>query len=52
MRVDIKKLLADPEQRHQLLIRSVIAIQAREGIVTSVEQAEQAVRTIQKERAS
>ena len=49
MRVNIKEILANPEQRRRLLVRSVIAIQAREGIVTTVEQAERAVRTVQKE---
>jgi hypothetical protein len=42
MRVDIKSILADPEQRKELMVRTIIATQAREGIVTTREQAEAA----------
>ena len=51
-RINIKKILADPDQRRELLVRSVIAIHAREGIVTTIEQAEQAAKIAQKERVT
>jgi hypothetical protein len=40
MRVDIKGLLANPGSRKRLLVGCLIALQAREGIVTTREQAE------------
>jgi hypothetical protein len=42
MRVNIKAILANPAQRRALFVRCIIAIQAREGIDTTVEQAEAA----------
>lgn len=42
MRVDIRSILADPALRRELMVRVIIATQAREGIVTTVEQAEHA----------
>ena len=48
-RVDIRAILADPQQRRELFIRVIIAIQAREGIVTTREQAEQAYDTVRAE---
>jgi hypothetical protein len=50
-RVLIRKILADPAERRELLIRAGIAIQAREGIETTREQAEAAydkVRSVKK----
>mgnify|MGYP006919328923 CR=1 FL=1 len=41
-RVDIKAILADPVQRKEMMVRTIIAIQAREGIMTTLEQAEAA----------
>jgi hypothetical protein len=41
VRVDIGKILADPVQRRELMVRALIATQAREGIETTREQAEQ-----------
>lgn len=41
-RVDLKAILADPAQRRELLVATIIATQAREGIVTTREQAERA----------
>lgn len=50
-RVNVKAILADPTLRRKLCVSVIIAIQAREGIETSKEQAEQAYDAIQKERA-
>lgn len=41
-RIDIRALLADPVLRRELMVRVIIATQAREGIVTTREQAEAA----------
>ena len=41
-RIDIKKILADPETRKAMMIPAIIAIQAREGIDTTWEQAQRA----------
>ena len=49
-RVDIKKILADPQQCRKLMVQSIIASQAREGIVTTQEQAEAAYDKVQKEK--
>jgi hypothetical protein len=38
-RLDIKAILSDPVKRRELMIRSIIAIQAREGIETTWDQA-------------
>jgi hypothetical protein len=38
-RIDLKAILADPAARRRLLIGCIIAIQAREGIVTTPAQA-------------
>lgn len=43
-RVNIKAILSDPDTRKELLIGAIIAIQAREGITTTYEQAESAYR--------
>ena len=42
MRVSIKDILKDPNQRRDMMIRAIIAIQSREGINTTFEQAKQA----------
>lgn len=47
MRVNIKKILADPHQRRELMVRCIIATQAREGITTTREQAERAYDKVQ-----
>lgn len=52
MRVDIKALLRDPDQRRQLMVSTIIATQAREGIVTTQAQAEKAYERAQKERVA
>lgn len=41
-RWNIRAILADPKLRKELMIRSIITIQAREGIITTREQAERA----------
>lgn len=41
-RVDIRAILANPVLRKKLMVGVIIATQAREGIVTTVEQAEAA----------
>lgn len=49
-RVDIRAILADPVLRKRLMVDTIIATQAREGIITTVEQAEAAYDKVQKER--
>jgi len=46
MRCDIKALLADREKRREMMISTLIATQAREGIVTTRAQAERALDAI------
>ena len=41
-RVDIRVILQDPAKRRELMVTTIIATQAREGIVTTREQAEAA----------
>ena len=41
-RIDIKALLRDPLEHRRLMVATIIATQAREGIHTSQEQAERA----------
>ena len=48
-RVDIKAVLEDPEQRRELMIRTIVATQAREGIAVTYKQAEEAYEKIQRE---
>jgi len=50
-RIDINEVLADPEERRELMIRTIIATQAREGIHVTREEAERAYRVIQEEIA-
>ena len=42
-RVNVKAILADPDLRRKLMVRTIQATQAREGIETTEEQAEQRV---------
>ncbi len=48
-RVPIKEILADPVLRRKLMVGAIQAIQHREGIDTTVEQAERAYDKVQKE---
>jgi len=41
-RVDVKAILADPNLRKKLMVPTIVATQAREGVVTTTEQAERA----------
>ena len=50
-RVNIKAILANPLQRRELMVSTIIATQAREGITTTRAQAEAAYDTVQKERS-
>jgi hypothetical protein len=49
-RVDIKAILRDPAKRRELMVRCIIATQAREGITTSRAQAEAAYDKVQGEK--
>ena len=49
-RIDIKAILADPKQRKRLMVDTIIATQAREGITTTKEQAEAAYDKVRGER--
>jgi len=49
-RVDIKAVLADPVARKELMVGTIIATQARDGITTTREQAEAAYDQVQKEK--
>ena len=49
-RVDIKKILANPDLRRKIMVSTIIATQAREGIETTKEQAKQAYDKILKEK--
>ena len=49
-RSHLKAILQDPVQRRELFIRCIVATQAREGIVTSHEQAEAAYDRVQHEK--
>jgi hypothetical protein len=40
-RVNLREILQDPEQRKELLVNAMIAIQAREGRETTRERAEE-----------
>lgn len=41
-RVNIRAILADEGLRREMMTKAIVAIQAREGIVTTIEQAERA----------
>lgn len=49
-RVDIKAILRDPAQCRELMIDTIIATQAREGVTTTREQAAQAWDKVQLEK--
>lgn len=49
-RVDVRAILADPVLRRELMVATIQAIQAREGIETTKEQAEQAYDSVQSRR--
>jgi hypothetical protein len=51
-RVDVRAILADPVERRDLFVRTIIATQAREGVETTREQAEVAYDRVQAERTS
>lgn len=51
-RVDIRAILADPVQRRDLMVLALIAIQAREGIVTTREQAERAYDRVRRHKTA
>jgi len=48
-RVNIRAILANPLKRKQLIVAAIVATQAREGIVTTVEQAAAAYDKVQLE---
>jgi len=48
-RVDIRAILGDPVKRKELMVQTIIVIQARERIVTTREQAEAAYDKVQTE---
>ena len=50
MRIKLKDILDDPAKRKDLMVGVIIATQAREGIVTTQEQAEQAYDKVQLEK--
>lgn len=49
-RLDLRALLADPAKRRALMVRVIVAAQAREGILTTTAQAERAYDRVQVER--
>jgi hypothetical protein len=49
-RWDMKAILSDPIKRKQLMVDCIIATQAREGVITTKEQAEQAYDKVKEER--
>lgn len=50
-RIDIKAILKNPVQRRELMVQTIIATQAREGVTTTRAQAEAAYDAVQKECA-
>ena len=52
MRINMADLLADPVARKELMVRVIIATQAREGIETTREQAEAAYEKARRENNS
>jgi hypothetical protein len=48
-RYNMKKILADPKLRRELIIQSTIATQAREGIIVTREEAESSYDEVMKE---
>jgi len=51
-RVDIKAILADPKKRRDMVVGSIIATQAREGVHTTREQAEAAYDKVHAEKVA
>ena len=49
-RVNMRAILADPKLRRQLMVPTIIAIQAREGIETTQAQAEAAYDKVEREQ--
>ena len=49
-RLELHKILEDPELRRELMVRCIISAQAREGITTTREQAEAAYDKVRKEK--
>jgi hypothetical protein len=49
-RVNIRAILADPVLRRRMMVQTIIATQAREGIETTQEQAERAYDKVLAER--
>ena len=52
IRVNIRAILADPAQRRHLIVGVIVATQAREGVVTTEEQAGAAYDRVQHERTT
>lgn len=48
MRINLKAILANPKLRRELMVSTIISTQAREGIVTTREQAEAAYDKVRK----
>lgn len=51
-RVNIRAILADPKQRRRLMVDTIRATQAREGINTTEKQAQAAYDAVQKEKTN
>ncbi len=49
MRIDIRAILRNPVLKKELMVSTIIATQAREGITTTQEQAEAAYDVVKKE---
>jgi len=49
-RVDLRAILSDPVLRRELMVGVIVATQAREGVETTVGQAERAYDRVQEER--
>jgi len=50
VRIDIRRILRTPILRRSLMVDTIVAIQARAGIVTTREQAERAYDKVQEEK--
>lgn len=48
-RIDVKAILADPQKRRTLMVSTIIATQAREGVTTTRVQAEAAYDKVQED---
>ena len=49
-RINIKHILKDPALREHLMVNTIIATQAREGIATTKKQALRAYKKVRKEK--